>query len=70
MVMGSVKVASSRQSESFFKEGRPAKRSRTEPTIVFWSSESLMPGARVMDLFSMPRLSAEGIPEWRIKLKA
>ena len=53
MVIGSSNVASSRQSASFLSEGRPAKRSRIEPTMVSCCDESDTPGAVEMLVFSM-----------------
>ena len=63
IVIGSVKVASSRQRASFGSEGRPAKRSRMEPTMVCWSSESLTLGAVCTFLVSMLSVDEGGIPE-------
>lgn len=62
MVSGSTKVASSRQSESFFKLGLPANKSSTEPTIVSWSGESWIPGAQVMVLLVRSRPVVDGTP--------
>lgn len=54
MVMGSSKVPASSQRRSLASEGRPAKRSRTEPTRTFCSEERETPGAVWMALmFSM-----------------
>jgi len=52
--MGSSKVASSDQRRSLVSEGRPAKRSRTLPMVVFWWSVRVMPGAVwILSMFSM-----------------
>lgn len=51
--------ASSRHRLSFFNEGRPAKRSRTEPTMVCCCSESLTPGAVVTFFVSMFRFDVD-----------
>lgn len=45
--------ASSDHSLSFCKEGRPAKRSRTEPTMVCCCSDNVTPGAVVTFFVSM-----------------
>jgi hypothetical protein len=57
-------VASSRQRASLGRDGRPAKRSRTEPTIVSWWGESLMPGAVVTCFVSMSRFEVERFAVW------
>ena len=62
MVMGSVNVALSDHSWSFARDGRPAKRSRTEPTMVFCWSERETPAAVSMFLFSILRVESEGGP--------
>ena len=54
-----MKVASSRHRRSLGRDGRPAKRSRTEPTILFCSSESLTPGAVFTSLVSMLRFPVD-----------
>lgn len=53
MVMGSSKVASSRHRASFWSDGRPAKRSRIEPTMVCCCEERDTPAAVWMFVFSM-----------------
>lgn len=68
IVRGSVNVASSRQRASFASEGRPAKRSRTDPMRVCCCSVRETPGAVWIFLVSMLR-SGEmfGIPIQRSK---
>jgi len=61
MVMGSSKVPSSDQRLSFSSDGRPAKRSSTEPTVVFCSGERSTPGAVLMFVFSIGTLPATDV---------
>lgn len=59
--MGSSNVASSRQRASFGREGRPANRSRIEPTMVCCSEERDTPGAVEMLVFS---IFSEEVEDW------
>ena len=78
MVRGSEYVASSFQSWSFARLGRPAKRSRTEPTMVFLCSLRSTSGAVLMLVFSMlssplsvtDDILANGTPVFGIWLRA
>lgn len=53
IVMGSWKTPSSAQSWSLASDGRPAKRSRTEPTMVRWSLLRSTPAAVLMSVDSI-----------------